>query len=76
MADDKNIGEEFLNLFAESLAKAAEEQKEEETADIKNAAHAAFEIFESFMDAGFNRMESFILLQRIMFGGMNNEKDE
>lgn len=76
MADDKNIGEEFLNLFAESLAKAAEEQKEEEEADIKNAAHAVFEIFESFMDAGFNRMESFILLQIIMFGGLNNDKDE
>ena len=76
MADDKNIGEEFLNLFTESLAKAAEEQKAGEEADIKNSANAAFEIFESFMDAGFNRMESFILLQRIMFGGMNNDKDE
>ena len=76
MADDKNIGEEFLNLFTESLAKAAEAQKAEDDADIKKAAKAAFEIFESFMDAGFNRMESFILLQRIMFGGLNDEKNE
>lgn len=76
MDKENNIGEEFINRFAEQLAKAAEGQKAEEKEELKQAAQAAYDVFESFLNVGFNRIESLVLLQRIMFGGDKNDNQE
>ena len=72
--DHNNVAEEFLNLFTENLAKAAEERDADMKEGLKRAAEDAYMLFESFMDAGFSRMEAFVLMKEILLGGEHGKE--
>ena len=74
MDDHNNVAEEFLNLFTESLTKAAEERDADMKEGLKRAAEDAYMLFESFMDAGFTRMEAFVLMKEILLGGEHGKE--
>lgn len=72
--DHNNVAEEFLNLFTENLAKAAEERDADMKEGLKRAAEDAYMLFESFMNAGFTRMEAFVLMKEILLGGEHGKE--
>ena len=76
MDDHNNVAEEFLNLFTESLTKAAEEHDADMKESLKSAAEGAYMLFESFMNAGFLRMEAFVLTKDILLGLLGGEHGE
>jgi len=41
---------------------------------LKRAAEDAYMLFESFMNAGFSRMEAFVLMKEILLGGEHGKE--
>ena len=81
MSDSKNPGEEFLSMFAESLAMAAEAEEREAKEALNESAKLLYETMESFEKAGFSHAEAFhmtkSILTTIFIGGIVNDgKDE
>ena len=81
MNDNKNPGEEFLSMFAESLAMAAEAEKREARENLDKATKLLYETMESFEKAGFSHAEAFhmtkSILTTIFIGGIvKDDEDE